>query len=139
LTTCGRKEIFCGKNNNPPKIKTTMRGINKVILLGNAGKDPEFKTLNDGTTVARFSLATTDYFTLKNGEAGSKTEWHTIVAWKSLANLIQKYVRKGSLLYIEGKLSYRQYEDKDGRKMNITEIVVENIVLLDKKNTGVEE
>ncbi|MBN9352138.1 MAG: single-stranded DNA-binding protein [Chitinophagaceae bacterium] len=116
-----------------------MRGINKVILLGNAGKDPEFKTLNDGTTVARFSLATTDYFTLKNGEAGSKTEWHTIVAWKSLANLIQKYVRKGSLLYIEGKLSYRQYEDKDGRKMNITEIVVENIVLLDKKNTGVEE
>jgi single-strand DNA-binding protein len=116
-----------------------MRGINKVTLIGNAGKEPEFKTLNDGTPVAKFSLATTDHFTLKSGENASKTEWHTIIAWRNLAGLVNKYVRKGSLLYIEGKLSYRQYEDKEGRKTAVTEIVADNILLLDKKVSATDE
>ncbi len=116
-----------------------MRGINKVTLLGNAGKDPEFKTLNDGTPVARFSLATTTHFTSKTGVSSSKTEWHTIVAWRNLASLINKYVRKGSLLYVEGAISYRQYEDKDGRKITVAEITAENLLLLDRKNSEQHE
>ncbi|MCO6498193.1 MAG: single-stranded DNA-binding protein [Chitinophagaceae bacterium] len=111
-----------------------MRGINKVTLLGNAGKDPEFKTLSDGTPVARFSLATTSHFTSKTGESGSKTEWHTIIAWRNLAEMVNKYVKKGSRLYIEGAISYRQYEDKEGRKVSVTEITAENLLFLDKKN-----
>lgn len=110
-----------------------MRGINKVILIGNAGNDPEFKTLKDGTSVAKFALATTETYRLKNGEMQSHTDWHTIVLWRALAGLAKEYIRKGSLLYVEGKLRNRQYEDKDGVRKYVSEILAEQIVMLDKK------
>jgi single-strand DNA-binding protein len=110
-----------------------MRGINKVILIGNAGKDPEYKTLQDGTQVAKLALATTETYRLKNGETQSRTDWHTVIAWRGLATLANQYIRKGSLLYVEGKLRTREYEDKDGTKKYVTEILAEQVILLDKK------
>ena len=110
-----------------------MRGINKVILLGNTGKDPEYKTLQDGTPVAKLTLATTETFRLKNGETQTKTEWHTIIAWRGLATLVNDFVRKGSLLYVEGKLHNRTFEDAAGQKKYVTEVVADQILLLDKK------
>ncbi|HEY5371826.1 MAG TPA: single-stranded DNA-binding protein [Hanamia sp.] len=111
-----------------------MRGINKVTLIGNAGNVPEYKTLKDETPVAKFSMATTETYRLKDGETQSHTEWHTIIVWRGLATLANQYIHKGSLLYIEGKLRSRQYEDKDGQKKYVTEIVAEQLILLDKKN-----
>ena len=118
-----------------------MRGINKVILVGNSGKETEFKTLQDGTAVAKLTFATTETYRLKNGETTTKTEWHPVILWRGLATLASQYIRKGSLLYIEGKLRHRQYEDKDGGKKYITEVIADQIVLLDKKTkaTGPEE
>jgi single-strand DNA-binding protein len=110
-----------------------MRGLNRVTLIGNAGNDPEFKTLQDGTAVAKLALATTETYRLKTGETQSRTDWHTIILWGGLAGLAKEYVRKGSLLYVEGKLRNRQYEDKDGVKKYVTEIVAEQIIMLDKK------
>jgi len=110
-----------------------MRGLNRVTLIGNAGNDPEFKTLQDGTAVAKLALATTETYRLKTGETQSRTDWHTIILWRGLAGLAKEYVRKGSLLYVEGKLRNRQYEDKEGIKKYVTEIVAEQIIMLDKK------
>ena len=110
-----------------------MRGINRVTLVGNSGKEPEYKLLSDGTPVAKIALATTETFRLKTGETQSRTDWHTIILWRGLAGLAKEHVRKGSLLYIEGKLRNRQYEDKDGAKKYVTEIVAEQIIMLDKK------
>jgi single-strand DNA-binding protein len=115
-----------------------MRGINKVILIGNAGREPEFKKLADGTPVAKLALATTETFRLKNGELQSKTDWHTIILWRGLAELAREYVHKGSLLYIEGKLRNRDYENKDGQKKYITEVIADQIVMLDKKTKTFE-
>jgi single-strand DNA-binding protein len=115
-----------------------MRGINKVILIGNAGREPEFKKLTDGTPVAKLALATTETFRLKNGELQSKTDWHTIILWRGLAELAREYVHKGSLLYIEGKLRNRDYENKDGQKKYITEVIADQIVMLDKKTKTFE-
>jgi single-strand DNA-binding protein len=116
-----------------------MRGINKVILIGNSGKETEFKTLKDGTPVAKLALATTETYHLKNGETQSRTDWHTIIAWRGLATLAREYIRKGSLLCIEGRLRNRQYEDKDGVKKYVTEIVADQIIMLDKKGKPVAE
>lgn len=113
-----------------------MKGINKVILIGNVGKDPEYNTLQDGTAVAKLTLATTESYRLKNGETQSRTDWHTIIVWRGLATFANQYLRKGSLIYVEGKLRSRQYEDKDGKKKYVTEIVAEQVVLLDKKTTA---
>lgn len=110
-----------------------MKGINKVILVGNTGKEPEYKELADGTPVAKFAIATTESYRLKSGEMQTRTEWHTIIAWRGLATLVQQYVHKGSLIYTEGKLRNRQYEDKEGQKRYVTEVVAEQILLLDKK------
>jgi single-strand DNA-binding protein len=110
-----------------------MKGVNKVILIGNAGKDPEYKTLQDGTPVAKLTIATTETYRLKNGETQSRTDWHSIILWRGLATFANQYIHKGSLLYIEGKLRNRQYEDKDGQKKYITEVVGDQVVLLDKK------
>lgn len=115
-----------------------MRGINKVILIGNAGREPEFKKLADGTPVAKLALATTETFRLKNGELQSKTDWHTIILWRGLAELAREYVHKGSLLYVEGKLRNRDYENKDGHKKHITEVIADQIVMLDKKTKTFE-
>lgn len=116
-----------------------MRGINKVILIGNTGKDPEYKTLQDGTPVAKLTLATTESFRLKSGEAKTSTTWHTIILWRGLANLARDHVRKGSLLYIEGKLTNRNYEDADGQKKYVTEVVAGQVLLLDKRQKDPEE
>lgn len=110
-----------------------MRGLNRVTLIGNIGNVPEYKTLQDGTSVAKFSIATTESYRLKNGELQSRTDWHTIVAWRGLATLVHQYVKKGSLLYVEGKLRSRDYSDKDGQKRYVTEIIADQILLLDKK------
>jgi single-strand DNA-binding protein len=110
-----------------------MRGINKVILIGNAGKDPEYKVLQDGIPVAKFALATTESYRLKTGETQTKTEWHTIIVWRGLAAFVNQYVHKGSLLYIEGKLRNRSYEEKDGQKRYVTEVAADQVLLMDKK------
>jgi single-strand DNA-binding protein len=110
-----------------------MRGLNRVTLIGNIGNDPEYKTLQDGAPVAKFSIAITETYRLKNGETQSHTDWHTIIAWRGLATFASQYIHKGSLLYVEGKLRNRQYEDKEGVKKYVTEIVAEQVILLDKK------
>ena len=116
-----------------------MRGINRVILVGNIGKDPELKTLQDGTAVAKMTLATTETYRLKDGGSQVHTDWHSIIAWRGLATIAGKYLHKGSLVYIEGKIRYRQYESKEGAKKYVTEIVAEELLILDKKSTDTQE
>ena len=105
--------------------------INKVILLGYTGKDPEVKDVA-GTKVANLSLATTEKgYTLQNGiQVPDRTEWHSLIFWKGLAEVVEKYVRKGSQIYIEGKIKTRQYEDRTGSKRYVTEIFVDKLELL---------
>lgn len=110
-----------------------MRGLNRVTLIGNLGNVPEFQTLEGGVSVAKFSLATTKIFKDKNGQNHSQTDWHNIVVWRSLADFAAKYLQKGSLVYVEGKIKTRNYEDKDGSKRYVTEIIVEQLIMLDKK------
>jgi single-strand DNA-binding protein len=113
-----------------------MRGLNKVTLIGNLGKEPEINTLEGGIVVAKFSLATTESYRDKEGNIQSETEWHNIVAWRNLADLAGKYLRKGSHIYLEGKIKTRSYEDKDGNKKYVTEIIAESLIMLDKPNGG---
>jgi single-strand DNA-binding protein len=110
-----------------------MRGLNKATLIGNLGKDPELKVLERGVEVAKFSVATTEMYTTQQGQTKTDTTWHTVVAWRKLAALAAKYLHKGSLVYLEGKLSYRHYDDKEGTRHYITEIVAEELIMLDKK------
>ena len=113
--------------------------VNKVILVGNAGKDPEVRYLDKNVAVANFTLATTDraYTTQSGIQVPERTEWHNIVAWRSLAELAEKYIKKGSQLYIEGKIQTRTWE-KDGVKRYTTEIYADTIQLLSKKPESVE-
>ncbi|MCC6185847.1 MAG: single-stranded DNA-binding protein [Chitinophagaceae bacterium] len=110
-----------------------MRGVNKVVLIGNVGKDPEIQNLEGNLVVAKFPLATTENHKDKNGNSVSQTEWHTIVLWRGLAELAQKYLHKGSMIYIEGRIKYRHWEDKDKVKRSSTEIVADNFVMLDRR------
>jgi single-strand DNA-binding protein len=110
-----------------------MRGVNRVMLIGNLGKDPEMQFLEGNIAVAKFSLATTESFKDRNGRLLSQTEWHTVVLWRGLAELAQKYLRKGSLVYVEGSLKTRSWEDKEGNKKFAIEIVGDNLIMLDKK------
>ncbi len=107
--------------------------VNKAILVGNVGKDPEVRHLDGGTSVARFTIATSDSYKNKSGEIVKNTEWHNIVAWRQLAELAEKYIRKGSQIYVEGKITNRQYDDKEGNKRFMNEIVADNIRLLGRK------
>jgi single-strand DNA-binding protein len=107
-----------------------MAGVNKVILVGNLGKDPEVRHLEGGNSVAHFTLATNEYYKDKQGTRVERTEWHNISAWRGLAELTEKYLKKGSQVYIEGKLRTRQYQDKDQQTRYITEIIAEEISLL---------
>jgi len=107
--------------------------VNKVVLVGNVGKDPETRYLDKDTAVTRFSLATSESYRTKEGERITNTEWHNIVLWRGLAIVAEKYVKKGSQLYIEGKIKSRSYDDKDGVKRYVTEIVADNMVLLGKR------
>jgi len=111
--------------------------VNKVILVGNVGRDPEIRHLDKGVAVARFSLATTENYTSKTGEKVSNTEWHNVVAWRGLAEVVEKYVKKGSQLYIEGRLRTRDY-DKDGVKHYATEINADTMQLLGKREGQAE-
>lgn len=113
-----------------------MRGINKAILIGNLGKDPDVQFLDGNIGVAKFSLATTETYKDKTGKLVSQTEWHTVVLWRGLAELAQKYLHKGSLVYIEGRLKTRSWEDKEGNKKFATEIIGENLIMLDKRHEG---
>ena len=105
--------------------------VNKVILLGHTGKDPDVKDVA-GTKVANLSLATTEKgYTLQNGiQVPDRTDWHSLIFWKGLAEVVEKYVRKGSQIYIEGKIKTRQYEDRTGSKRYVTEIFVDKLELL---------
>ena len=113
-----------------------MRGVNRVMLIGNLGKDPDVQYLEGNIGVAKFSLATTETFKDRNGKLISQTEWHTVVLWRGLAELAQKYLHKGSLVYIEGRLRTRSWEDKEGNKKFATEVVGDNLIMLDKKLEG---
>ena len=101
--------------------------VNKVILLGYVGKDPEIRHIDNNLVRAQFSLATSERWVNKDGSKSEHTEWHNIVVWRNLAELAEKYVRKGSLLYIEGKIQSRSYDDKDGVKRYVIEIVADTM------------
>lgn len=103
------------------------------MLIGNLGKDPEVQTLEGNIAVAKFPLATTETFKDRTGKLVSQTEWHTVVLWRGLAELSQKYLHKSSLVYIEGRLRTRSWEDKDGNRKFATEVVGDNLIMLDKK------
>lgn len=109
--------------------------VNKVILLGNLGKDPVVRRLENGTPVATFSIATSETYKDKEGNKQSKTEWHNIVLWRGLAEIAEKYLKKGDKVYVEGKLTTRSYE-QEGVTKYLTEIVGENMTLLTPKGTS---
>ncbi|GAA3962738.1 single-stranded DNA-binding protein [Hymenobacter antarcticus] len=110
-----------------------MRGLNKVTLIGNLGKDPEINVLDGNVPVAKFSLATTETWRDKAGQLQSSTDWHSVVLWRGLAELAQAYLRRGSLIYLEGKLKTRHYDDAAGVRHYVTEIIGEQVLMLDKK------
>lgn len=107
--------------------------LNKVLLIGNVGKDPEVRHLEGGASVATITLATTERFKDKSGTTKELTEWHTIVAWRQLADLAENYIRKGSQIYVEGRIRSRSYDDQNGVKRYVTEILADSIQLLGKK------
>jgi len=112
-----------------------MSGVNKVILIGHLGRDPELKYLEGNIARLSFSLATKEIYKDKTGNRTEHTEWHNIVMWRNLAENGEKLLKKGMQVYIEGKLQTRQWSDKDGHNKNITEIIAENFVLLNRKDT----
>lgn len=108
--------------------------VNKVILVGNLGKDPELRYTPSGTAVVTFSLATTERYKDRDGNRQEKTDWHNIVAWRQLAEICGKYLHKGKQVYIEGKIQTRSYDDRDGNKRYITEIVADQMQMLGSRD-----
>jgi single-strand DNA-binding protein len=107
--------------------------VNKVILIGNLGKDPEVRRLENGAIVANFSIATSESFTDKTtGERRENTDWHNIVAWRGLAEIIEKYLKKGTKIYVEGKLKTRSWQDKEGNTRYTTEVLAEELTILSR-------
>ncbi len=117
-----------------------MAGVNKVILVGNLGKDPEIRHLENGRAVVNFPIATSETYKTRDGERVTKTEWHNVVLWTPLAEIAEKYLNKGSQVYVEGKLTTRSWDDKDGNKRYTTEVVGREMTLLGGRpadgNTG---
>ena len=111
-----------------------MAGINRVILVGNLGRDPEVMTFDNGVKKASFSLATSESYKNKEGQRVDQTEWHNIVMWRGLAEVAEKYLRKGNQIYLEGKIKTRSYE-QDGIKKYVTEIYVDNMTMLGKRDS----
>ena len=107
--------------------------VNKVTLIGNLGKDPEVRRLENGMAVAKFSIATNENYKDKNGEWQSITEWHDIVVWRLLAERAEQQLKKGKLVYVEGKLTHRKWQDKDGNNRYTTEVVANTFRLLEKR------
>ncbi|MFM9270172.1 single-stranded DNA-binding protein [Halomonas elongata] len=111
-----------------------VRGINKVILIGNVGQDPEIRFTQGGTPVANIGLATSETWTDKNsGQKQEKTEWHRLILFRKLAEIAQQYVRKGSKLYVEGRLQTRKWQDQSGQDRYVTEIIVNDLQMLDSR------
>ena len=110
--------------------------VNKVILIGNVGKDPDTRHLEGGHTVSKFSLATSEAYKNKDGEKITNTEWHNIVLWRGLAEIAEKYVRKGSQIFIEGRIRTRSFTDQEGKTKYITEIIGDSMQMLGKKADG---
>ena len=108
--------------------------LNKVTLIGNLGKDPEVRHLESGASVANFSMATTETYKNRNGEKVSQTEWHNIVLWRGLAEISEKYLKKGDKIYIEGRIRTRSWQDKDDNTRYSTEIVGDNMIMLGGNN-----
>ena len=113
-----------------------MASVNKVILIGNLGKDPEIRTTPQGTTLARFSLATTTAWKDASGAKQERTEWHDIVAWEKLAQICGEYLQKGKQVYVEGSLQTRSWEDQNGQKRYKTEVKASNVVMLGRREDG---
>lgn len=111
------------------------RTLNKVMLIGNVGKDPEVNFTPSGVKVTQFRLATSETWKDKDGAVQEHTDWHTIIAWRGLADIVEKLLKRGSRVYIEGKIQSRTFEDRDGNKRYITEIVADNLLLLDSKRS----
>lgn len=111
-----------------------MAGLNKVMLIGNLGKDPEVKTLDNGAKIATFPLATSETYKDKEGNRQTRTEWHNMVLWRGLADIAESYLHKGSQVYLEGRLSTRKWEDKEGNTRYTTEVIGDNLVLLSRAN-----
>lgn len=111
-----------------------MRGVNKVMLIGNLGKEPEISYTDEGVCNAKFQLATTETFKDRTGKLNSHTEWHNVLLWRGLAELAHKYLHKGSLVYIEGRLRTRAWEEKNGTRRFFTEVIGETLIMLDKRN-----
>jgi single-strand DNA-binding protein len=129
-----KKIYFYARKYSPEELKSiVMRGVNRVILIGNLGKDPDIQYLDGNIPVAKFPIATTETYKDRTGRLISQTEWHSIVLWRGLADLAQKYLHKGSLIYVEGHLKNRSWEDKDGNKKFATEVVGDNLIMLDKR------
>ena len=111
--------------------------VNKVILIGNLGKDPEIRSLENDAVVASFSIATSESFTDKNsGEKKEITDWHDIVLWRGLAEIAEKYIRKGTKIYVEGKLKKRSWQDKEGNTKYNTEVIGEELTILSRVETS---
>lgn len=116
-----------------------MAGINKVILVGNLGKDPEVRHLENNVAVATFTLATSESYKDKTGQRVEKTEWHNIVMWRGLAEVAEKYLKKGQTVYIEGKIRNRNYQDKEGQTRYITEIVADEMTMIGGRPDGQQQ
>jgi single-strand DNA-binding protein len=113
-----------------------MASVNKVILIGNLGRDPELRYTKNGQAVANFSLATTDVYNSREGQREERTEWHRIVAWAKTAELCAQYLAKGRSVYIEGQLRTREWEDKDGNKRQTTEVHAQTVQFLGPRGQG---
>lgn len=116
-----------------------MASLNKVMLIGNLGRDPEIRYTPDGSPVANFSIATTDYWTDKSGTRQERTEWHNIVAWTRLADLSKRFLSKGRQVYVEGRLRTREWTDRDGNKRRTTEVIASQMVLLGSRGESAEQ
>lgn len=112
------------------------RSVNKVTLIGNLGKDPELRYAQSGSAVASFSLATSEQWKDQEGNPQERTSWHNIVIWGKLAEIAAEYLKKGRKVYLEGRLQYRDYEDKSGNKRYVTEVVVNDLVMLGSRQDG---
>ena len=115
------------------------RSLNKALLIGNLGSDPEIRTTTDGTKVAGLSVATNRNWTDRDGQAQERTEWHRVVAWANLAEIAEQYLSRGDRVYIEGEIQYRSYEDRDGATRYVTEIRARELVMLGGRDNGASE
>ena len=113
-----------------------MRGVNKVILIGNLGRDPEIRYVRDGTPVANLRIATTETWNDQNGQRQERTEWHRIVAWGKLAEIAKEYLSKGRQIYVEGRLQTRSWDDREGKKRYTTEVRADQMIMLGTRGSG---